>query len=328
MKSLASALWSVSVITHRYLGVAVCLLMAMWFGSGIVMMYVGFPRLTEAERTAVLPPVPWQTCCRIAERIGDDEQIIRAQVETLLGAPVLRLRRPGRPDLLADLTEGTAIRVDAAQAHKIAMDTALRIIGAPAELRSTEQIVQDQWTVGRNLRDRPLHRFEFGDPHGTTLYVSGANGQVVLWTTASQRFWNWLGAVPHWLYFTSLRSDGPLWTQVVIWTSIVGTFLTVVGIGIGIVQIRRRRLSPYRGLFYWHHLAGLAFGIVTLTWVVSGLVSMNPWGFLDSRGRGDQAILQGAPLRWAQVKDSLATLPVNATQDLVSLLGAPYADRL
>src|ERR1043166_1271733 len=119
----------------------------------------------------------------------------------------------------------------------------------------------------------------------------------------------------------SLRSDGPLWTQVMIWTALLGTFLTVVGLVIGIVQFRRRDISPYRGLFYWHHLAGLVFGIVTLTWVFSGLVSMNPWGFLESRGRGEQTLLQGRPLTWAQVRTSLAALPADLTPDIVRSAG-------
>jgi hypothetical protein len=100
----------------------------------------------------------------------------------------------------------------------------------------------------------------------------------VLRTTATQRFWNWLGAIPHWFYPTALRSDGELWSQTVIWASMLGSFLALFGLYLGFSQLGRGRgLSPYRGLFYWHHLAGLVFGIVTLTFVASGLVSMNPW---------------------------------------------------
>ena len=50
----------------------------------------------------------------------------------------------------------------------------------------------------------------FDDPDRTTLYVSSTNGEIVLRTTATQRFWNWFGTIPHWLYFSALRSDGPL----------------------------------------------------------------------------------------------------------------------
>ena len=155
-----------------------------------------------------------------------------------------------------------------------------------------ETIDRDQWTVGdAGEGNRPLFHFVFDDPKGTHIYVSGTTGEVVLWTTATQRFWNWLGAIPHWLYFTELRSNGPLWARIVIWTSILGGFLTVIGLILGISQFKRGgngRLSPYRGWFYWHHLAGLLFGIVTLTWVVSGTLSMNPWGFLEGGGGNER----------------------------------------
>ena len=34
-------------LLHRWLGIAMCLLFALWFGSGIVLMYVHYPTLTE-----------------------------------------------------------------------------------------------------------------------------------------------------------------------------------------------------------------------------------------------------------------------------------------
>jgi hypothetical protein len=40
----------VLTLVHRWLGILFCLLFAMWFASGIVMHFVPFPALTEAER--------------------------------------------------------------------------------------------------------------------------------------------------------------------------------------------------------------------------------------------------------------------------------------
>src|SRR6185312_6321073 len=48
------------VLLHRWLGIAFCLLFAMWFASGIVMHFVPFPSLTEAERFAGLAAVERQ----------------------------------------------------------------------------------------------------------------------------------------------------------------------------------------------------------------------------------------------------------------------------
>ncbi len=329
---MTNFLWRTLVIFHRYLGIAVGILMLVWFASGIVMMYVGFPRLTEQERVSALAPIPWQACCRVADGlIPDDQQFYRVQIENLLGVPVLRLRRPPRPDAVIDLADGVGVqRFDMADARAIALDTIARTAG-PATVASAATIDEDQWTVGRYRRDRPLHRFTFDDPERSTIYVSSTSGQVVLRTTSMQRFWNWLGAIPHWFYLTALRSDGPLWSETVIWASILGTFLTVLGLYLGIAQFRRGKdgkFSPYRALFYWHHLSGLVFGIATLTFVVSGLVSMNPWGFLEGRGgAGETGRLEGPLPAWGEVRASLAAVRARLP-DAVSLTTAPLAGKL
>jgi hypothetical protein len=327
-------MWRTLVIIHRYLGVAAGALMVMWFLSGIVMMYVAFPRVTEAERLRTLEPIGWAACCRAdIGSVGGDDPVLAASIENLGGSPALTLRRPGKPDTTIDLAHDTVIRVDAATARSIARDAAPRIAGRPATPEFTGAVQTDQWTVGRFVRDRPLFRFTLDDPARTILYVSGTSGRVVHWTTAPQRFWNWLGAIPHWLYFADLRSDVALWSQVVIWTSIIGTFLTAIGLYIGISQLRLKsagKLSPYRGWFYWHHMIGLAFGIVTLTWVVSGLISMNPWGFLDSRGGGgEQTRIAGEPPRWSTLHASLNAIRTRpAVIDSVRVAAAAFDGRL
>jgi len=330
---MTNFLWRTLVIFHRYLGIAVGILMLVWFASGIVMMYVGFPRLTEQERVSALAPIQWRACCRVADGlIPDDQQFYRVQIENLLGVPVLRLRRPPRPDAVIDLADGVGVqRFDMADARAIALDTIARTAGPATTVASAATIDEDQWTVGRYRRDRPLHRFTFDDPERSTIYVSSTSGQVVLRTTSMQRFWNWLGAIPHWFYLTALRSDGPLWSETVIWAAILGTFLTVLGLYLGIAQFRRGKdgkFSPYRGLFYWHHLSGLVFGIATLTFVVSGLVSMNPWGFLEGRGgAGETGRLEGPLPAWGEVRASLAAVRARLP-DAVSLTTAPLAGKL
>jgi len=326
---MASSLWRVLVIAHRYLGIAVGVLMLMWFASGIVMMYVGFPQGIGKERLGALAPIAWQGCCRIEGPLDDNDAFERVEVETLLGKPVLRLRRPPLPERVIDLDSGAAKEIDFDLAQSIARDASPRLVGTEAPIAEAEEIEEDdQWTVGRYRADRPLFRFAFADPAATTLYVSGTSGRIVLRTTASQRFWNWLGAVPHWIYPTALRSNGLLWSRIVIWASIIGIFLTVLGLYLGIAQIKRgKRVSPYRGLFFWHHMTGLVFGIITLTFVASGLVSMNPWGFLEGRRSGERALIEGAAMRWGAIKASLEAVKAQAPH-AVSLATAPLAGRL
>lgn len=336
---MAKGLWRTLVVVHRYLGIAVGLLMLMWFGSGIVMMYVGYPELSDADRLRALSPINWRTCCNFGDAgFRDNEQFGRVEVESLLGRPVLRLARPPLPDDLIDLAAGRRMDpVDLERAEAIARDAVPRMLGQPAALVDAADIEGDAWTVGLGVREGELFRFAFDDPQHSFIYVS-PGGRVVLRTTASERFWNWFGAIPHWLYFAPLRRDGRLWSQTVIWTSILGTFLTVVGLGLGIVQLGRRkggRLSPYRGWHLWHHWAGLVFGIVTLTWVFSGLVSMNPWGFLQSRPGdelqsrpGDERVrLVGALPRWSEIERSLVAMRARSDGDL-TLIAAPLAGHL
>src|SRR3954454_7315678 len=45
------------VYTHRWLGIAGCVLFVVWFASGIVMMYARMPSLSAEERLDRLPPL-------------------------------------------------------------------------------------------------------------------------------------------------------------------------------------------------------------------------------------------------------------------------------
>jgi uncharacterized iron-regulated membrane protein len=330
-QAIGRSVWRAAVLAHRYLGIAVGLLMVMWFASGLVMMYVPYPQVAGAERLRFQEPIAWAACCKFGT-LADQAEIVRVQLENHLGVPAARVRVRGQADSLLDLSLGARVPIGEDTARAAAHAAAPNIIGQPATIIGYDQVPFDQFTLGRAQRDRPLHRFKFDDPERTTIYVSGTTGQVVMWITSSQRFWNWLGTIPHFLYFESLRTQQQLWSQTVIWTSLLGTFLTVLGLVLGIGRFkggRNGRLSPYRGWFYWHHMVGLAFGLFTLAWVFSGLVSMNPWGFLESRGRGDATAAQGSLPTWGDIRASIATLRSHASlSNVVSLTTAPLNGRL
>ncbi|MDR7334961.1 PepSY domain-containing protein [Roseateles asaccharophilus] len=278
--------------THRWLGVIGCLMFVMWLLSGLVMMYVGYPSLTAAERLAGLAPLRTGQA-----RLSAADALARLP-------PEVREQAPRRIvlEMLADGAGGTAIPVwrilDAkgrAHAWSAVDGQPLRAFGAEQALwiaRSftgqsgghvAETLQRDQWTVPQGLDLlRPLHRVEMGDAAGTELYVSSVSGEVVRDTTRHERVWNWLGAVPHWIYFTPLRADAPLWRDVVIWVSGICIVSAVTGLVIGVMRLRLReryrngRRTPYSGWMRWHHVAGLVGGVFVLTWVVSGWLSMDP----------------------------------------------------
>lgn len=309
-------------LTHRWLGIAVCLLMAMWFVSGVVMMYVGYPKLTPAERLAHLPELKLPDGCCIAPA-----QAAKAAVREPEKAPEGRGGRGGResaelrlamlgdrPVWLVSSGRRGAATVDAMTgeaAKAFDADHAVRVARAfapSASPRFVETTPQDIFTVSRALdAHRPLHLVALDDAEGTELYVSSRTGEVVRDSTRLERGWNWLGSILHWFYplkgpwFDSWRSDA------IIYTSLAGSILALLGIWVGILRWRLRgrfksgSKSPYRdGWMKWHHVAGLLFGLVTLTWVFSGLMSMNPWKIFDGPGvRPDAAVLAGVRLEKA-----------------------------
>lgn len=317
---------------HRWLGIVIGLLMTIWCLSGFVMMYVDYPRLTPAEQTQGLAPVHLPAAS-VLEGIDlpGDAPLSAARVEMMAGRPVLRIvPRIGPEPVIAqmratpgaiDLGSGQAVEgVDAAEVEAIARTFGVQS-GVAGGVNTVAETGMDQWTVQTYRRNAPLYRVDYADARGTQAYISGQTGEVVQDTTRFERFWGWLGAVPHWLYPTILRQDGALWTQVVIWTSLVGCFLTVTGIWVGVARLRRKRDgsigSPYRGLWWWHHVFGLFFGLLTLTWVASGLLSMNPWDVLASdAGFTERDSLAGS-MHWQDVSSALAhagTLPAGTVR--------------
>jgi uncharacterized membrane protein YkoI len=120
------------------------------------------------------------------------------------------------------------------------------------------------------------------------LYVSSRTGEVVRDTQRSERVLNYFGAVTHWIYPTFIRKYPLLWEWIVDIVAGAGVVLAMSGLWIGWLRWNRRaqpgrRQVPYRGLMRWHYFTGITFGLVTLTWVFSGLLSMNPLNLNPSR---------------------------------------------
>jgi uncharacterized iron-regulated membrane protein len=330
------------LLAHRYLGIGVGALMVMWCLSGVVMLFVPFPRLSEEQRLRGLPPLDWNGCCAMEGAAPLGREVGRGfSIEMLAGRPVLRRPVGAGSPLLLDLATGSAIsHVSLEQATEVARAFASR--SQPAADRVPPHLSprflglfdDDQWTLSSiSGVERPLFRFVLDDSANTELYVSSRTGRAVQATTTRERFWSWLGAIPHWLYLARLRRHVALWTALVVYSSLAGCFLTATGIIIGIRQLRRKsgqRWSSYRGFNLWHHTAGLIFGLLTLTWVASGMLSTNPWGLLESTdAEPERARLAGPPLSESRVKAAIHTVARGGgLSGAVSAAFAPVAGRL
>jgi len=301
-------------LVHRWLGIAIALLMCLWTLSGFVMMYVSYPATTAAERAAGLDTLELAGCCA---PLALPETIDSATVEMIAGKPALRWTG-SEGEALASLSATPLPAIGAREARAIA-ETHMRNAFGATPRAQVAPVEVDQWTL-QQRSSAPLYKATFADDRSTVLYISGRTGEVVQDTHRSERFWNWLGAVPHWLYFTMLRRDGALWAQVVIWTSLLGTFLTLTGIYVGLRMYGRGpRKSPFHGIALWHHWTGLIFGLVTLTWVFSGFASMQPWGWLESEGPGEELqAMAGRALEWKDVAALYTALAAHPPRGVVS----------
>lgn len=306
-------------LVHRWLGIALCVFFAMWFVSGVVMMYVGYPKLTDAERLRHLPTLdarapllPPARALALAGVAGPLKELRLARAsagqEVYLAvplqpaAPAARKARPGAGTIVVDARSGARLRTIEAEdalasaAVFAAPGTGLTYLGAMDE---------DAFTHSRALdAHRPLHKVMLADPDATVLYVSGRTGEVVRDAPLQERLWNYAGAWIHWLYPFRGNVFDRYWTDIVNWLSIAGIAMALSGTVVGILRWRFRRTyrsgarTPYTGtMMRWHHIGGLLFALVTITWIFSGLMSMNPWRVFDSGAHAPRAeALAGGPL--------------------------------
>jgi PepSY-associated TM region len=332
-----------AIFCHRWLGFVLCPFVIFWFASGIVMMYWGFPEVSQDERfarTDTIDPSAIRVSPEAAYgKLGWAGSPENAEISALNGRPVYRFRNGNEHgivfadtgDLLGLVTPEFALREAAYWTGHAAEQ--VRFEGAMRE--------PDQWTVSGEFRAlRPL--FKFAWPDGEEVYVSGRNGEVVQRTTRKTRLAAYFGAIPHWLYWTPLRKDGRQWYRVVVGCSSALVCVGLLGLLVGAwmysptarYRFRGTRSSiPYEGQKRWHMILGLVFGLLICTWAFSGLLSMEPFewlsGNLELAGKVDAALRGGA----LQLEEFTAKLPAEALKqagieakraELVSFDGRPY----
>jgi hypothetical protein len=285
--------------------------MLLWFVSGVVMMYVGYPKLTTAERLERLPVLDGA-----AVRV-DFAQALRSAGLDMPPKAVRLTSVAGAPRWILDADKARVIAVDATTGARVAPVSTTDAIAAvtafapDARAQASGPIREDAWTHSRALdAHRPLHVVHTDDPERTQWYVSAATGEVVRDATATERGWNWIGAWLHWLYPLRGGAVDAWWHDTVVWLSVVSTALAATGVVVGVWRWRfsgrykSGSKSPYRqAMPRWHHWSGLVFGVLAVTWIFSGLMSMNPWKVFDSHAHGgggkpavDVAAFTGGPL--------------------------------
>lgn len=279
------------VILHLYAGLALCLLFVAWFVSGIAMVYYRTPVLDEAQRLAFAPRLDRVEPIRVAATIAP-LAARWSDVETL------RLARSGERALYRWRTANDGWRAAWADSGAPAgfdaatlTPEAQRWFGGATSHYVGSFEAESQWSYFSALRAHyPLHKFASSNgPFADEVLFSSRTGEPVVATTAGSRLLYYLGPGLHYVSLYPIRNNDPLWRAIVNWSSGIGAAAALLGIVVGLWQLRwralrsERRAIPYaRRWMRWHHWSGLAFGLPAFTFVLSGLFSMNPGSIFPS----------------------------------------------
>jgi len=338
------------ILTHRWMGIVLGLMLVVWCVSGLVLMYYGLPHLDAGERLSRLPALD-TAAIRIspgeaAARAGGDP--FRIRLSMLGDRPVYRLnsgRVFGRWSLVyADTGEAFGgFDADSAVAY-------LERSVPEAAGRSTIDAyltAPDLFTHNPGIQNHmPMYRIAIHDGAGTQYYVSQHSGEAVMKTDRIGRILGFIGYELHTLFFFRQQS---WWSRVLQWLTWSALLMAILGVALGILRFalspryRYRGVpsrSPYQGLMKWHHYAGLIFGLFGVTWLFSGLVSMSvipgvvetlysqpqiAAGARSVQGEGPPLDLEG--LTAAQVRAAAAAVAAEIPArelELISFDSAPY----
>jgi hypothetical protein len=305
---------------HRWVGISLCCLFAMWFVSGAVMVFVPFPELAAKDRAASSELIDFGRL-----RISPNDATIAAggptidRLVSIAGAPAYIAKKAGGPDLAISGETGQPLPdVTSDQVAKIAARFAgasIKTVRGPFDY--------DQWIVYQGFTHlRPFYKVRIDGAEGIDLYVSARTGEVVQRTRSFERAWNWPGSIVHWIYFVPIRRVFHLWDRT-LWTlGLVGLLTAAAGIWLGIqrtqykMRSKRPGVTPYKGLMKWHHVVGLVAGLFVFTWIFSGWLSMDD-GRLFSEGTASP----GALTRY-QAPVSSGVVASISTDDLAGLRNA------
>lgn len=275
-------------VVHRYVGIAIGFMFALWFATGSVLSFVPFPVLDSEDRIAGSEEIdPGKV--RVAPA---------AAMASVGAAPVERLRLisvGGQPRYVAAIAGRGLISVSA-QTGELLHALSSAQAGNVAGYFTRRPVVTvdgpfdyDQWTVhDRYDAYRPYYRVSVEDSLHTSVYVSARTGEILQRTTRKQRAWNRVGAVIHWLNPTILRKHDRLWGWTMWSVALAGTSLILMGLFLGTVRYvnlkraRRPGISPFNGWLRWHHTIGLFVGVIVLNWIASGWMSVERASFFSS----------------------------------------------
>lgn len=266
---------------HKYVGGFIAIFFLMWFVTGMILVYHPYPRISEKMINARMETIGNASLPDVTSIVARTDGKLEAlsirqfQGQTLFEVKAGKKKQTVVADTLQDqqVKSVTFATVEA---------EALKWCDAPV-LRVDTLHEREQWVLySRYDRAMPLYKFYFDDEQKTELFISGKDGSPQQVTSRKERFWAWIGAIPHKLYFPYIRKDVDRWKAWIVASGTICLVAALSGFLLGICLLvnryrQKNRLEiPYkRGWKRWHYVSGLVFGVFLIWWAISGIFSMS-----------------------------------------------------
>lgn len=272
--------FSNGIITlHRITGTIVSLFFAMWFLTGLVLIYHGYPGVEDADLNRHRENLPdsLPALQAMLDRLPGDVMPTQVSLRQFQGQTLFSLGNrdtsftfcpdPSEPVRPVDWQTVESVARRWVNAEPVRVDTLYK---------------RAQWILYSSYDSKlPIYRLSYDDPARHEIFISQRDAEVQQFTDLRSRRWAYFGAIPHKFYIPAIRGDADKWK---VWITVGGIFCIIAaltGLYTGIyrlVQRHRRQKgwgTPYRKRVYrWHHVAGLVFGLFMLAWGISGAMSM------------------------------------------------------
>lgn len=264
------------ITIHKILGLFLSLILLMWFISGFVMIYHSYPRLSQSEKLTRenVIPMALPVISSFSPVLDDCIPLKGLSLRMSLDVPVVTIQNESGISSWSSVGEKVPLPRPSNEIIKVVNQW------NTADILKVDTLTgPDQWTLSMRLPQAPIYKFSFADEAKHQLYVASDSGDVLQYTSRIDRFWAWIGAIPHWVYFTKLRQDVSLWITSVQWMALVSCAMCLSGLWLGIILLYRSRkkqfASPYKKWWYrWHYISGLVFGVFVITFAFSGYMSL------------------------------------------------------
>ena len=255
---------------HKITGAIMSLMCLIWFLTGIILIFTGYPHASSEKRFLHLETFT-----------ANDLQNLQAPSPNFKGAVVLE-KHLGQPVYRISSGRKTQKVYNAQTLEPInafTIDMADRLASSYAQSTSQKILISNQldqwvpWSYYKSLL--PFYKCYMKDDAHTVIYISQKTGSIIQKTTRKERWIAYFSAIPHWVYFVSLRNQIGLWKTIMIILSVLGLLASISGIAVGIYRKKKKSITPYKKFNYkWHHIFGYFFGVFVFTFILSGLISV------------------------------------------------------